>query len=478
MGSIILRKKRKQTKMSSAAMENFVMNVRTLSSQGNFTELNEFLQKNMEILVRNPAHLGNVLETLDIQQHSLGVLAVMSAKLQQSEINDWEDLFNRLTIFIMECNGEQIRYAAQSFAELCHLFAEQLIKKNTPLVGLSPLLKAICKIQLSEKCLTSVHADVARLALASKCFTRPVLSLLEVNFNEISKEATANPKNVLLFFYYGGMISASIKKYSRALYMLEAVVTMPAVAVSHIMLEAYKKYLLIWLIINGDRSQDALTFPKYTSPVVSKYIRPLCAAYQDVVKAFYATQHSELNSVLEKHQVVFAEDGNAGLVAQVVVARQKTSIKRLTKTFLTLSLEDVASRVGMNSPAEAERQLVSMIEEGSIFARISQKDGMVRFDTNPEKYNSVKMLRKLETDVENLVTLDSHIAAMEEEIMINPKYIKICGSLSVRGGHGGPDLDDEALGNAMPSSARGSRSGSLGPSSSSGVNSNNINFTC
>ena len=28
----------------------------------------------------------------------------------------------------MDCNGEQIRYAAQSFAELCHLFAEQLIK--------------------------------------------------------------------------------------------------------------------------------------------------------------------------------------------------------------------------------------------------------------------------------------------------------------------------------------------------------------
>ena len=65
-------------KMSSAAMENFVMNVQTLSSQGNFNELNEFLQKNMEILVRNPAHLSNVLETLDVQQHSLGVLAVSS----------------------------------------------------------------------------------------------------------------------------------------------------------------------------------------------------------------------------------------------------------------------------------------------------------------------------------------------------------------------------------------------------------------
>ena len=72
----------------------------------------------------------------------------------------------------------------------------------------------------------------------------------------------------------------SFQKFARALYMLEACVTMPAVAVSHIMLEAYKKYLLIWLIVHGDRSQDALVFPKYTSPVVSKYIRPLCAPYQ------------------------------------------------------------------------------------------------------------------------------------------------------------------------------------------------------
>ena len=131
--------------------------------------------------------------------------------LQQSQINNWDDLFNRLTIFILECNGEQIRYAAQSFAELCHLFAEQLIKKDTPLVGLSPLLKAISKLQMSEKCLTSVHSDVVKLALASKCFTSPILDLLDINYNEISRGATTNTKSLLLFFYYGGMIAASVK---------------------------------------------------------------------------------------------------------------------------------------------------------------------------------------------------------------------------------------------------------------------------
>ena len=137
----------------------------------------------------------------------------MSAKLQQSQINDWDDLFNRLTHFIMECNGQQIRYAAQSFADLCHSFAEQLMKNGTPLIGLSPLFKAIGKLQPndSQKTLTSVHSDVLRLALGSKCFTKPVTDLLYVDYNEVSQEAKANIKSLLLFFYYGGMIAASLK---------------------------------------------------------------------------------------------------------------------------------------------------------------------------------------------------------------------------------------------------------------------------
>ena len=192
-------------------MENFVMNVRTLSSQGNFSDLNEFLQKNMDVLMRNPAHLGTVMDTLDIQQHSMGVLAILTARLQQSQINDWEDLFHRLTLFIMDCNGEQIRFAAQSFGELCHLFADQVIQRNTPLIGISPLMKAITKLQMDDQCLTSVHSDVARLALASKCFTKPILDLLDVNFNAIATEAASNSKHILLFFYYAGMIYSAVK---------------------------------------------------------------------------------------------------------------------------------------------------------------------------------------------------------------------------------------------------------------------------
>ena len=55
------------------------LQVRSLSGAGNFPELVEYLQKSGgDALTRNSSGniLSTVLETLDIQQHSLGVLAV------------------------------------------------------------------------------------------------------------------------------------------------------------------------------------------------------------------------------------------------------------------------------------------------------------------------------------------------------------------------------------------------------------------
>lgn len=78
-------------------------------------------------------------------------------------------------------------------------------------MGIPPLLKAITKIQLNETSLTSVHSDVCKLCLASKCFAPAVNNLLNVDYIDIAKEATQDPKYILLFFYYGGMIFTALK---------------------------------------------------------------------------------------------------------------------------------------------------------------------------------------------------------------------------------------------------------------------------
>ena len=46
--------------------------------------------------------------------------------------------------------------------------------------------------------------------------------------------------------------------------------------------------------------------------------------------------------------------------------------------------------------------------------------GMVRFDTNPERFASVSMLKKLESSIKESIKLDAQILTMDEEILVNP----------------------------------------------------------
>merc|ERR1712228_917452 len=144
-----------------------------------------------------------------------------------------------------------------------------------------------------------------------------------------------------------------------------------------------------------------------------------------------------------------------------------------TKTFVTLSLEDVAAKVGLSSSKEAEEQIVAMIQEGSIHARISQKDGMVQFDANPEKFDSVKMLSMLENHVDSCISLNNQISQMEEEIILSPSYIKRFSS-GVGGGTTAPatpggarssEIDDDLI--ALGGVETGGPSGLTSASSSS-----------
>ena len=64
-------------------------------------------------MVSNSQHLDNVLETLDLQQHSLGVLAVLCVKLslQSQSPEEQEAVLSQVADFINHCNGDQIRLA-------------------------------------------------------------------------------------------------------------------------------------------------------------------------------------------------------------------------------------------------------------------------------------------------------------------------------------------------------------------------------
>jgi hypothetical protein len=66
-------------------------------------------------------------------------------------------------------------------------------------------------------------------------------------------------------------------------------------------------------------------------------------------------------------------------VKQVLASLPVRTIQRLTQTYLTLSLADIARAAGLAGPPEAEAVILRMVAHRQVFARINDRDGMVTF---------------------------------------------------------------------------------------------------
>lgn len=109
-------------------------------------------------------------------------------------------------------------------------------------------------------------------------------------------------KYFLLYYYYGGMIYAALKNWERALYFLEIALTTPSMAISMIMVEAYKKYVLISLIVNGKPPQ----LPKYTSNIVNRFNKTLGTGYKKLAQAYEKHDSTEVSNIITKHSQTFS----------------------------------------------------------------------------------------------------------------------------------------------------------------------------
>lgn len=245
--------------------------------------------------------------------------------------------------------------------ELFHCYTNLLLRRRlNTMHGIQVLTVAIEKIQHMENQLTPIHADLCQLCLCSKFF-KPALRFLATDVISIAasdEQQDTGTKYFLLFYYYGGMIYTALKDYDRALYYYEVAISTPASAMSHIMLEAYKKYILVSLILRGKQ----VTIPKYSSQMITRFVKPLSQHYHELCNVYINSQSPDaVRALISKYQETFTHDNNMGLVKQVLASLYKKKIQSLTKTFLTLSLSDVASRASLSGSAEAENYILNMV---------------------------------------------------------------------------------------------------------------------
>jgi COP9 signalosome complex subunit 3 len=73
-------------------------------------------------------------------------------------------------------------------------------------------------------------------------------------------------KDYMRYFLYGGMIYMALKKWRKALHLLGVVISMPtAGSISMVMVEAYKKWVLVGLLAKGKvrKTQCIVTYFSY-----------------------------------------------------------------------------------------------------------------------------------------------------------------------------------------------------------------------
>lgn len=73
-----------------------------VSISGGYRELTEYLNGSLELLSKNGNILDNALEMLDVQQHSLGILYILVAKLSNLSVSQHRFIW-QMSIGIAEC---------------------------------------------------------------------------------------------------------------------------------------------------------------------------------------------------------------------------------------------------------------------------------------------------------------------------------------------------------------------------------------
>ncbi|EIT77438.1 COP9 signalosome complex subunit 3 [Aspergillus flavus] len=364
---------------------------------------------------------GYLLDNLDPSLHTLSYLSVFLFKIQSlqgsnksrlpEQIYPGRELWLKAIRILRSFDPFQIRYAGHEWHRLVQLVVQAAQAVSKPLLAVLAVRDAIVRLDPSSEVLTSVHTTFIKLTLVSRSYSLavPVLERQVCHFPTVTGQAYQNYHQPLLcaehesstafitdasgfskqlayrdhlqFFLYGAMIYMALKKWDRALHYLSIVISCPVTnAVSKIMVEGYKKWLLVSLLRNGKLAAH----PDVVSSHVIRTYQSLVRPYTSLADAFEKGDYQRLKAEAGAAQSVWRLDNNTGLVHQVIKAFNKCKTLKLGRTFSALTMADVAQQASdCSSLCEVESLVASLVMSGAFSAVLLQS----------HNYNDTTMLR-------------------------------------------------------------------------------------
>ncbi|KAH8704691.1 putative COP9 subunit 3 [Talaromyces proteolyticus] len=409
---------------------------------------------------------NDLLEKINPSTHSLSYLLVLHFHLKtlektpndnvSTETRPGSVFWTRSTMFLRTFEPNQIKFAGSEWYRLMGFIATTAEMENKPLLAVRPIRDAIIRLDPTCSSFTPTHVLLSRACLLAKAYTLalPILDQTIYNFsttvNNFHQKSLQNESDIdivsdlhssgafpktthtdhLQYFLYGAMIYMALKKWSKARHFLSIVVSSPATnSVSLIMVEAYKKWVLVNLLEKG----TSISLPKVTAPVATKVYKALARPYDAFASAFVSGDWEKLRAEAEFGQSIWRMDKNTGLVQQALLAFRKQSVLRLSATFAAVTTIDVARRAlsNMIDINATEQYILSLAIQQQIFASLlhltgEQESSIIRFSSSRNK-QSTEQETYLDSHLlfqqRKLESLVQHIQASDRKLELGREYV-------------------------------------------------------
>jgi COP9 signalosome complex subunit 3 len=336
----------------------------------------------------------------------------------------------------------------------------EILTANTvqPGIAVSPIANAILRLDEAASTLTSIHILLARLTLESRAYSHAVSVIDRHIIHLPGLTHQSKPKylcsrglpapsyitpdtglteklryqDILEYFLLSGTIFIGLRQWKKALELLECAVTYPTKdnAVSKIMVDAYKKWTLVNLLLYG----KACGLPSTTNGSAAKSYHIIAKPYDIVANLFSSASASRLRAEVDIGQGIWKEDGNLGLMLFVLASYQKFQIRNLANVYRTIPIAEVTQMTVSAETAESlpsdlatETLILQMIAEGDVMALISHSTdatAVLNFHPSGPVLHEVEVQRKLAESFARIKSMTEAIKSTDRRLTYDKDYIK------------------------------------------------------
>ncbi|KAH9477899.1 COP9 signalosome complex subunit 3 [Psilocybe cubensis] len=352
----------------------------------NHTFKTAFTRDAREILLSSFLANGqDPLAFLDPAVNTIGSLYILSSRLHANYSNTPPPSWQTIGDFCSSFNADDARLAPERVTKLARGIQRYAAHIGTPSLAIQPLSDLVTRYPPTRSHLTAIHPIFLLTCVTTRHFRAalPVLAhpITEIDTTTTSPDLTYTDN--LVYHYAGGIALAALKRWAAAEECFEICVTSPGTYPAALQMEALKKLRLVQLISTGTISN----LPKYTHPLLNRMFKN--TAYNAFINA-YPKNTTLMREILEKERATFAQEKNIGLIQQAITRAPRWVLKKLTATYVTLHLSDIARAVEIESEDEVRALLLSMIESNDITATISAS-GTVTFSDPPAQFSKAQV---------------------------------------------------------------------------------------